>query len=79
MQHFPLPLLLLALSVNAVIVPFEIRVSNGKSHSSLTRRTPTSVSNIGNAQYVSNITLGGVTVPVLLDTGRYECRYHVAV
>jgi hypothetical protein len=27
---------------------------------------------------VSNITLGGVTVPVLLDTGRYERRYHVA-
>lgn len=30
------------------------------------------VSNTHNAQYISNITLGGVEVPVLLDTGRCE-------
>ena len=31
------------------------------------------ISNTGNAQYISNITLGGVTARVLLDTGRCVC------
>lgn len=75
MHHLPLSLLLLVFSVNAIIVPFKVRFSNGAPHTSLNRRTPTLISNIGNAQYVSNITLGGVTVPVLLDTGRYEQKY----
>lgn len=56
-------------TVNAVIFPFEVRASNTVS-TSLTRRSPISIGNTGNAQYVSNITLGGTTLQVLLDTGR---------
>lgn len=29
------------------------------------------IANTQNAEYISNITLGGVTIPVMLDTGRY--------
>jgi hypothetical protein len=29
------------------------------------------ISNTGNAQYIGNITLGGVLARVMLDTGRY--------
>lgn len=65
----PLSLLLAVLdTVNAVILPFEVRTGNPPS--SLHRRTPVPISNTGNAQYVANITLGGETIPVLLDTGR---------
>jgi hypothetical protein len=70
-MHSLIPLsLLFAIvhSVNAVIVPVEVRFGN--SATSLHRRSATPIGNIGNAQYVSNITLGGVTMPVLLDTGR---------
>jgi hypothetical protein len=69
----PLSLLLTIFhtTVNALILPFEVRTGNDISTSSLRRRDPTRIGNTGNAQYVSNITLGGVTLPVLLDTGRY--------
>ena len=72
----PLSLLLpfFQATVNAVIVPFVVRTSNTVS-TSLTRRSPVSIGNTGNAQYVSNITLGGTTVQVLLDTGRW--LFHV--
>lgn len=70
MPLLSLSLALFVLSANAIRVPFEIRFSNDAPHTSLTRRTPTPVANTGNAQYVSNMTLGGVTLPVLLDTGR---------
>jgi len=66
MQNWHLSLVLFIASVDAIRVPIETRFSNA----SLTRRIPSPVSNTGNAQYVSNITLGGVTLPVLLDTGR---------
>ncbi len=70
MPNLPFSLALLVISANAIRVPFEIRISNDGPSTSLTRRAPTPVTNTGNAQYVSNITLGGVTLPVLLDTGR---------
>lgn len=70
MPTLPFYLALLVLSANAIRVPFEIRFSDDGPHTSLTRRAPTPISNTGNAQYVTNITLGGVTLPVLLDTGR---------
>ncbi|KAF9454879.1 acid protease [Macrolepiota fuliginosa MF-IS2] len=69
MPNLPFSLALFVISANAIRVPFEIHFSDNILGTSLTRRTPTPVSNTGNAQYVSNITLGGVTLPVLLDTG----------
>ncbi|KAJ3553823.1 hypothetical protein NP233_g12560 [Leucocoprinus birnbaumii] len=60
---------LFIVSVNAIRLPIDIVYSNDAPASSLVRRSPTAISNTGNAQYVSNITLGGVTVPVMLDTG----------
>jgi hypothetical protein len=71
MPNILFPLALFSLLANAVLIPLEIRYSTEGPGTSLTRRAPTPISNTGNAQYVSNITLGGVTVPVLLDTGRY--------
>ncbi|TCD70766.1 hypothetical protein EIP91_001796 [Steccherinum ochraceum] len=69
--------------VNAVRLPFQVRTtnpfgSNSSSLSSLSRRShskrgPSSatipVHNTHNAEYISNITLGGRQIPVLLDTG----------
>ena len=55
--------------VHAVVFPVHIQV-NRNSSPSLSRRSPVPIGNIGNAQYVSNITLAGVQLPVLLDTGR---------
>ncbi|KIK01896.1 hypothetical protein K443DRAFT_678040 [Laccaria amethystina LaAM-08-1] len=54
--------------VHAVIFPVHIQVNRNPSPS-LSRRSPVPIGNIGNAQYVSNITLAGVQLPVLLDTG----------
>jgi hypothetical protein len=73
-MHSLIPLSLLysiVHSVNAITVPFEVRTGDSLSPTtSLTRRGSIPIGNTGNAQYVSNITLGGVTMPVLLDTGR---------
>lgn len=69
-SFIPLSLFLLLdlqLSV-AVKLPFHVRYSQD----SLTRRANSSyinVANTFNAEYISNITLGGKTIPVLLDTG----------
>lgn len=58
-------------SVHALKVPFQVRTGNHPT-SGLTRRANTTIpiSNNGNAQYIANITLGGETVRVLIDTGR---------
>lgn len=69
-----LPLSLLVLfntPVYGVILPFYVRFNDDPS--TLQRRGPSviPISNTGNAQYLSNITVGGVQLPVLLDTGRY--------
>jgi len=72
----PLSLLLAVLSLSApaftTTVPFEVRVGTPPS-TYLARRANSTVpvSNTGNAQYIGNITLGGVTARVMLDTGRY--------
>ena len=35
------------------------------------------VANTQNAEYIANINLGGKTIPVVIDTGRYVCSvYH---
>jgi hypothetical protein len=73
-MHSLIPLSLLFTivhSVNAFIVPFEVQTGNSVSPAtSFRRRGVVPVGNTGNAQYVSNITLGGSTLKVLLDTGR---------
>ena len=54
--------------VNALSFPFDVRFAEPAP--SITRREVSPIRNIGNAQYVSNVTVAGVTLPVLLDTGR---------
>ncbi|KZT09220.1 acid protease [Laetiporus sulphureus 93-53] len=67
-------LLFEACSVNAVIFPIQSRTVYKNSTSSGLRRRGTNetvlpVLNTKNSEYISNITLGGRLIPVLLDTG----------
>lgn len=73
----PLSLLLTVFDtpVHGIVFPFHVRFSNPNS-SPLQRRSPIPVSDIGNAQYVSNITVAGVKLPVLLDTGSSDLWAH---
>ncbi|CAA7262971.1 unnamed protein product [Cyclocybe aegerita] len=73
----PLSLLLTVLDtpVHAAVFPFTVRFGH-PAPSSLHRRAPVPIGNTGNAQYVSNITIGGVTLPVLLDTGSSDLWVH---
>ena len=68
----PLSLLLTIFDtpVHGIVFPFHVKFGNPSPSSGLQRRSPITVNNIGNAQYVSNLTVAGVTLPVLLDTGR---------
>lgn len=70
-------------SAHALNFPFHVRTRTVKP--SLLRgradiqgqtigNTSIPVANSHNAQYISNITLGGLTIPVMLDTGRYVNR-----
>lgn len=76
----PLPftlfwLLFDAHSVNAVTFPFRVRTRTERSGSLKSRAnndTILPVHNTQNSEYVTNITLGGRNIPVLLDTGRYD-------
>ncbi|KDR82582.1 hypothetical protein GALMADRAFT_237974 [Galerina marginata CBS 339.88] len=61
--------------VHGLTFPFHVRFSDPTS-SPLTRRSPIPIGNIGNAQYVSNITVAGVSLPVLLDTGSSDLWVH---
>ncbi|KAG6829511.1 hypothetical protein H0H92_004313 [Tricholoma furcatifolium] len=68
----PLPLALLLTifdATNAIRIPFDIFTSSTSTSSLLRRDSDLPVNNIGNAQYVGNITVGGVQARVLLDTG----------
>ncbi|CAK5270493.1 unnamed protein product [Mycena citricolor] len=56
-------------AAQAVSVPFEVHTTNKPLPHHNARRSAAPISNNGNAAYISNITLGGVTVPVILDTG----------
>ncbi|KAH0585943.1 Pregnancy-associated glycoprotein 2 [Termitomyces sp. J132] len=49
-------------------LPFEVRTDTPPSHISR-RSTNIGVKNLGNAQYIGNVTIGGVQARVLLDTG----------
>lgn len=78
-SFIPLSLfLLLDLQLSeAVKLPFHVRYSQD----SLTRRANSSyinVANTFNAEYISNITLGGKTIPVLLDTGAFTSHSYPA-
>ncbi|TFK70925.1 acid protease [Pluteus cervinus] len=76
----PLSLLLfLPLQSYAFGVHFEVRVTHPSgNHARLSKRANATIpiSNTGNAQYVANITLGGVQLPVLLDTGSSDLWVH---
>ncbi|KAF5382465.1 hypothetical protein D9615_002732 [Tricholomella constricta] len=66
----PLVLLLTIFDATyAIKVPFEIRTTNTPSSHLARRSANLPVDNNGNAQYIGNMTLGGVGVRVLLDTG----------
>ncbi|KAG6836699.1 hypothetical protein H0H93_004675 [Arthromyces matolae] len=67
----PLTLLLTTLdAAYGIRVPFEVRTNTPPS-SNLARRATTDIGvfNNGNAQYIGNVTIGGVLARVLLDTG----------
>ena len=76
-----LAFLFFAHCVHAINLSFEVR--NVSPSQSLQKRASISgelvntsngsipIANSQNAQYISNITLGGQVIPVLLDTGRY--------
>ncbi|KAF9262852.1 acid protease [Marasmius fiardii PR-910] len=73
-SFIPLSLLPILFDLSlAVIIPFEVHLSSQPNvrNSRVMRRGPGTMGldNIGNAQYVANITLGGVPMAVLLDTG----------
>lgn len=57
-------------SCHGLKLPFEVRVTNPTARVQR-RGTSMPISNTGNAQYIGNITLGGVLARVMLDTGRY--------
>ncbi|KAG5644773.1 hypothetical protein DXG03_007681 [Asterophora parasitica] len=66
----PLSLLFTILDATyAIKVPFEIRTGSTPSTQLARRSVNLPVANNGNAQYIGNVTLGGVNVRVLLDTG----------
>ncbi|KAK7028845.1 hypothetical protein VNI00_014858 [Paramarasmius palmivorus] len=75
-SFIPLSLLLITLDFSlhalAVKIPFRVLPTDyPTTNPRLARRGSSTVplQNIGNAQYVANITLAGVDLPVLLDTG----------
>ncbi|OBZ68990.1 putative aspartic-type endopeptidase CTSD [Grifola frondosa] len=58
--------LLDVLNVNALKLPFHVRQRSARLNA---RATSIPISNTRNSEYISNITLGGREIPVLLDTG----------
>ncbi|KAF8349191.1 aspartic peptidase A1 [Amanita rubescens] len=64
--HLFLSVFTFAAFTYALKVPIDVHISNSKG---LQRRAPIPVVDTGNAQYSANITIGGVQVRVLLDTG----------
>jgi hypothetical protein len=67
-----LDVLCFVLAVHAVSLPFAVHHSSSRYSidSKISKRDVLSVKNIANSVYVSNVTLGGKTIPVMLDTGR---------
>ena len=69
-----LPVLSLLLWLDAFVHALTFDVHVRERANTLTARDTshvTPVSNTRNSEYIANITLGGRTIPVLLDTGRY--------
>ncbi|KAJ7758112.1 aspartic peptidase A1 [Mycena maculata] len=66
----PLSLVLTVLDVvHAIRLPFQVRTSSTTPAHKLGRRTPVPITNNGNAEYLANMTVAGVPVSVILDTG----------
>jgi hypothetical protein len=73
-SHIAIPFALLLTLFHptfAVRLPFHVRTTLRPRADITTGNSTIPVANTRNAQYISNITLGGQPVPVLLDTGRY--------
>ncbi|KAJ6549499.1 aspartic peptidase domain-containing protein [Mycena sp. CBHHK59/15] len=71
-MHSLIPLsLILAVfdAVHAVKLPFYVRTTSTSTGTRKLGRRSVAISNNGNAEYISNITLGGTNIPVILDTG----------
>ena len=69
--------LFIACPTNAVKFPFTVRTTTSSNlyrradiAGQSTRNISLPVGNIHNAEYISNITIGGKTAAVMLDTGR---------
>ena len=75
------PLVLLSASALILASRFEIygRPRSKQLSGALARRASivgnTSVSNVGDVEYLTDITLGGKTFSVQIDTGRYVARH----
>ncbi|KAG5731657.1 hypothetical protein E4T56_gene19943, partial [Termitomyces sp. T112] len=70
-MRYIIPLALLLTTFDAtygIRLPFEVRTDTPPSYISR-RSTNIGVTNLGNAQYIGNVTIGGVQARVLLDTG----------
>jgi len=67
-----------ALPADALKFPFHVKNRSNNLHrrASITGQSTGNgsvpIANTHNAEYISNITIGGQTVPVMLDTGRYD-------
>lgn len=69
----PLTLLLAIAAVDALKLPFQARTTYGPSKRLQQKRATAltvPIANTHNAEYIANITLGGASVRVMLDTGR---------
>lgn len=62
--------LLLSLSVHALKFNFRTRTVSERALATRSDKSVLPIHNTHNAEYISNITLGGRDIPVLLDTGR---------
>lgn len=69
-MRFLLELLLVAQAAYAIRIPFEVRTVPDYRSRNLHARASTPIKNQLNAVYISNVTLGTRTIPVMLDTGR---------
>lgn len=69
-MRFLLELLLVAQAAYAIRIPFDVHTVPAYHSRNLHPRAVTPIKNQLNAVYITNITLGGRTIPVMLDTGR---------
>ena len=69
---FCLSFLIDAQLAHAGRVPFQVRYAQPRALSERAEKSTIPIKNTFNAEYISTITLGTRTVPVLLDTGKWK-------